>query len=279
MSRPAPTSRTSAAAVCTTTSASRARVLRSTMPRPACWRPPRRDPEMRKAGSNPNAHAANTERPAVKSSATGSRRAVASPGMGAPPKPPATASGAARTSSGTPAHAMSAPTTPPAAARSSASVTCERTRSARPAPSARRTTRSSRRFSARTVNKLATFAQAMRKTMPTVPSRIHSAVEIRPTRCSRKGFTTGRWRSMIRTYGAGPPSRCCTRRASGSSCAISAAGSMPGFRRATARGPKPPGVTCAARIVSGTQNATRSSGKRKSGFMMPITERFWPAKL
>ena len=102
----------------------------------------------------------------------------ASPGMGAPPKPPATASGAARTRSGTPAHAMSAPAAPPAAASSSASVTCERTRSPRPAPSARRTARSRRRFSARTVNRLATFAHAIRKTMPTVPSRIHSAVEI-----------------------------------------------------------------------------------------------------
>ena len=130
---------------------------------------------MRKAGHSPNAHAASTERPAVKSSAAGSRRAVASPGMGAPPKPPATASGAARTRSGTPAHAMSAPAAPPAAARSNASVTCERTRSPRPAPSARRTTRSRRRFSARTVNRLATFAHAMRNTMPTVPSRIHSA--------------------------------------------------------------------------------------------------------
>ncbi len=49
--------------------------------------------------------------------------------------------------------------------------------------------------------------------------------------------------------------------------------------RATMRGANPPGVTCAARIASGTQNATRSSGKRNSGFMMPITSRFWPAKL
>ena len=31
-----------------------------------------------------------------------------------------------------------------------------------------------------------------RKTMPTVPSRIQSAVEILPTSCSRSGFTTGR---------------------------------------------------------------------------------------
>ena len=87
---------------------------------------------------------------------------------------------------------MSAPAAPPAAARSSASATCERTRSPRPAPSARRTTRSRRRFSARTVNRLATFAHAMRKTMPTVPSRIHNGVAIVPTRCSRSGFTTGR---------------------------------------------------------------------------------------
>ena len=78
---------------------------------------------------------------------------------------------------------------------------------------------------------------------------------------------------MIRTYGAGPPSRCCTRRASGSSCATSPARSVPGAMRATTLGPNPPGVTCAARIGNGTQNAMRSSGNRNSGFMMPITVR------
>ena len=49
--------------------------------------------------------------------------------------------------------------------------------------------------------------------------------------------------------------------------------------RATARGPNPPGATCAARIVIGTQNATRSSGKRNSGFMMPMTVRVSFAKV
>ena len=73
MSSADPTSRTSADAVCTTTSASRVRLLRPTMPRPACWRLPRREPEKRKAGSRPNAHAASTEMPAVKSSAVRSR--------------------------------------------------------------------------------------------------------------------------------------------------------------------------------------------------------------
>ena len=188
----APTSRTSAEAVCTATSASRARLLRPTTPRPACWRLPSREPDRRKAGSRPNAHAARIEMPAVKSKAGRSRCAAASPGIGAPAKPPATASGAARTRSGTPTHAMTAPTAPPAAARRSASVTCGRTRSPRAAPSARRTDSSTRRFSALTVNRFATLTHAMRKTMPTVPSRIQSAVDILPTSCSRSGFTTGR---------------------------------------------------------------------------------------
>ena len=43
------------------------------------------------------------------------------------------------------------------------------------------------------------YANAIKKTMPTVPSRIQRAVAMLPTNCSRSVFTTGRWRSMIRT--------------------------------------------------------------------------------
>ena len=177
------------------------------------------------------------------------------------------------------APARSAPAAPPAAASSNASANPDRTRSPRPAPRARRTVKSTRRSSPRAVKRFATFTHATRKTMPTAASRTHSAVATLPTRCSRSGFTIGRCFCMTRTYGAGPPRRCCTRRASGSSFAASCARSVPGAMRATIRGPNPPGVTWAARIVIGTQNATRSSGKRNSGGITPMTVRFWVANV
>ena len=201
--------------------------------------------------------------PTVKSSAVRSRPAVGESGNRRAAEAAGDGSGAARTRSGTPAQAISAPSAPPPNASSSASVTCERTRSPRRAPSARRTARSRRRSSARTVNRLATFAHAIRKTIADRAEQNPQRRRDLADQLSRSGFMTGRWRSMIRTYGAGPPSRCCTRRASGSSCAISAARSVPGFIRATARGPNPPGVDLRrreARSGPRTRRARRGTG-------------------
>ena len=128
----------------------------------------------------------------MKSSAVRSRRAVASPGMGAPPKPPATASGAARTRSGTPAHAMSAPTAPPAAASSSAS---RHLRAHQIASS------SAERAAHRQV--AAPILRSHREQAGDVRARDeeHDADRAEqnpqgrrdpPTSCSRSGFTTGR---------------------------------------------------------------------------------------
>ncbi len=145
--------------------------------------------EKRTAGSSPEARAASMATPAVKRSAEGSSPTLESPGM---------FSGAERTRTGTPTRASSTPPAPPAAASNRVSAICDRIRPARPAPSARRTARSRRRLSARTISRFATFAHAMRSTMPTVPMRIHRGVSKSPTSSSSSDRTTGRCCSMIR---------------------------------------------------------------------------------
>ena len=120
----------------------------------------------------------------------------------------------------------------------------------------------------------------MRNTMPTVPSRIHSAVEIRPTmmlaqRLHHRPVTLHD--PHVRRRTAEPLLHAARERFELRDDRWR--DPTPGARRATARGPNPPGVTCAARMLNGIQNATRSSGKRNSGLMTPITVRFWPAKV
>ena len=70
------------------------------------------------------------------------------------------------------------------------------TRSARairpqPAPSAARIASSCWRASARTSNRLATFAQAINKTSPRVPITTHSAVPMSPTMSCFSGRSLG----------------------------------------------------------------------------------------
>ena len=216
--------------------------------------------------------------PSVKSSAVRSRPASASPGIGAPPKPPATASGAARTRSGTPAHAMSAPAAPPppraAAPRSPASAPGRLVR----APSARRTARSRRRSSARTVNRLATFAHAIRNTIADraeqnpqrrrdladklFAQRLHH----RPVALHDPHVGRGAAQPLLHA----PRERLELRHQRGA-----VRSRLHACDRART---EPARRDLRGASSSGTQNATRSSGNRNSGCMMPMTVRFPPAK-
>ena len=82
------------------------------------------------------------------------------------------------------------PSTPPIIATSSDSdISCQATRRAS-APSASRIASSCWRASARTRNRLATFAHATSSTSPTVPSRIHSMVPMSPTTSTSSGRTS-----------------------------------------------------------------------------------------
>ena len=229
--RPAPTRRTSAAAVWVSTRASRPRPTFPTDP--DCRSPPTiRLRDAWTAGRSPNATAAPTERSTVKSIAIPSRRADARLGM---------FSGAAATSAGRPSDAMRTPRRPPPVARTSASAIWRRISPPRPAPSARRTPRSSSRPSARARKRLATLAHAISSTTPTVPKSSQSGCVKSPTSASSSVRTTGRCCSMISTYWGGPPNRSGRRDASTPSWSARASTDTPGLVRPTISNPKSPG--------------------------------------
>ena len=217
--------------------------------------------------------------PTVKSSAVRSRPAVASPGMGAPPKPPATASGAARTRSGTPAQAMSAPAAPPAAARSSASVSLRAHQVASSGPE-----RAPHRQVATPV------LRAHREQAGHVRARDQEHDRDRAEQnpqCRRDiaDKLLAEWfhdrpvtlhdphvrRRTAQPLLNAPCERLELRHQRGAVRSRLHAGDH--ARPETARRDLAPALS-----TSGTQNATRSSGNRNSGFMMPITVRFPPAK-
>ena len=112
---------------------------------------------------------------------------------------PGTLGGAARNRSGTLAHASASASAPASAATTAASVSWMRIRWPRVAPSARRTARSRWRRSKRTMNRLATLAQAMRRTMRgrrrTSPT---TARTTGPRIASSSGSTIGRSCSIRR---------------------------------------------------------------------------------
>ena len=195
-SRPAPTRSTSAAAVCTSTRASRPNV-RPAPTRPARLMPPTdRELENRSAGASPNAEAVSSVTPAVKISAGKSRLVWSRLGI---------LSGAKPTRIGRTIHARTTAPMPPRPASKIGSVIWARTRPARPAPRAWRTSRSPRRPSARTEKRLATFAHAMRSTIATVPMSSQSGPSTFPTSSSSRVRTIGRCCSMMRAYWGGPP--------------------------------------------------------------------------
>ena len=162
---PDPISRTSARAVCATTSASRAQRRRPVTPRPpsrsrvsSCAAP-------RTAGTSPQARAANRAAPRVKSRVVPLRWTSSSRGMPA---------GAARRNAGKATQASTTARMPASPATITASAICSRISCPRAAPTARRTARSRWRPSARTRKRFATLAQAMSRTMPTAASSTHS---------------------------------------------------------------------------------------------------------
>ena len=78
--------------------------------------------------------------------------------------------GANESSAERPSRARTSPATPPSTATMTLSVRSWRTMRARPAPIAARIETSRMRPSPRTRRRFATFAHAMRSTMPTAPS-------------------------------------------------------------------------------------------------------------
>ena len=101
-------------------------------------------------------------------------------------------SGASCSRTGRATAENSTPSTAPIAESTSASASSFRTSPARLPPSATRTAISRWRASARIRQRLATLPHATSRTMPTVPSRIHSGSRTLPITSSFIGCTSGR---------------------------------------------------------------------------------------
>ena len=88
-------------------------------------------------------------------------------------------------------HARPRPNAPPSTPSVMLSTSISRAIRPQPAPSAARIASSCWRASARTSNRLATFAQTIRSTSPRVPITTHSAVPMSPTMSCFSGWSRG----------------------------------------------------------------------------------------
>ena len=123
--------------------------------------------------------------------------------------------------------ATSRPSVPPRTARKRLSVRNCRINRARLAPSAMRTAISLCRVAVRAVVRLATLAQAIRRTKPTAPNKIRSGRRVSPTTCSRRPT-----RPTPQPLSSGA---CCTMRCAIVSISACACDRLtPGFIRAMA---------------------------------------------
>ncbi len=180
---PAPTIRTSASATSATTSALRVPpppASESARPRPCLSASLRLALVRRHAGASPASMPVTSERTRVKARTPASTPTSLTRGSWSPRN---------ATMSLTPKPARKRPSAPPATARSSVSANiCCRTRR-RLAPSAVRTAISLRRPRVFARTRLATLAQAIRRTKPTAPRSTSRAGRTSPTRSSRSGMT------------------------------------------------------------------------------------------
>ena len=210
-----------ATAISATTNASRSRPVAS----PPCPRGPASPganprPDAFQAGRIPNAIPVNMEMAAVKAT---TRPSVPTPSRRG------SASGIAASRTWVPQAASRIPHAPPASARTRLSVRICRTRRPRLAPSAVRTASSARRDDALARRRFARFAQAIRRTRPTAPARIHNGRRLSPTIPSSRATKSGR-RDLS-------SSGCSTARRfiAASRSARAAAAETPGERRSTLR--------------------------------------------
>ena len=247
MSKPAPTSNTTANAISVITSALRVRCAARrplelrTLSLSIC---PISTPAEWNAGTSPNSRPVSTAIATEKAStrpsiATFSRR-------GKPLGPNATIASTI--------HAASAPPMiAPASERRTLSVTSWRTIRPRPAPSAVRTAISVSRPAARTSSRLATLAHAMRSTNVTAPNIVSSVPRTSPTsdRCSSSAVPP----KFAFDFG----NSCFSRAPTAAMSRFAAVSDTPGRRRAIAV------MKCAPRFEGSLIHDSMTNGTQTSG--------------